>query len=88
MTNCSKSNVYHWAFFVSHKDRNDYSKIIDLFSNLFRTRKRQELAFVRKNNLLHIKVLDYIKLVEKITLTKQVNTSKIAIIEQFLFSKT
>jgi len=66
---------------VLHRDCNNYSKVTNLFSNLFRICKRQEFAFVYKNDLLYIRALNYIKIIEKITLIKQINASKIAIIE-------
>jgi len=81
LTNCFRSNVCYRTFFVLYKDCNDHNKVTNLFNNFFKTCRQQELAFVCKNNLLYIKASNYIKTIEKITLIKQVNVLKIAIIK-------
>ncbi len=88
MTNCFRSNACYRVFFVLYRNCNNYSRVIDLFSNFSRTCRQQKLAFVCKNNLLYIRVLDYIETVEKIISTKQIDVSKIAIVKQSLFSNT
>ena len=42
--------------------------------------------FVCKNNLLYIKVSDYIETIEETILVRQIDTSKIAVVEQSLSS--
>jgi len=81
LTNCFKLNVRYRIFFVLHKDRNNYNKITNFFSNFFKICRQQKLAFVRKTNSLYIRTLNYIKTIEEITLIKQVNALKIAIIK-------